>query len=171
MIGALNVGEDQAVEAIARLQADAKRLAKEVQELKVKAALSGGSAHGGHAGGAGDKTFDVGGVPFVVRRVDNLDRDALRQLSDQVKDRLKSGGVVLISVSADQRVAMVSSVTADLTGRFHAGNIMKALAPIVGGKGGGRPDFAEAGGADASKIDELLSQAPSVIGSMDTQKP
>jgi alanyl-tRNA synthetase len=170
VIGALNVGEDQAVEAIARLQADAKRLAKEVQELKVKAALSGGSAPGGHAGGAGEKTFEVGGVPFVVRRVDNLDRDALRQLSDQVKDRLKSGGVVLISVGPDQRVAMVSSVTADLKGRFHAGNIMKALAPIVGGKGGGRPDFAEAGGADASKIDELLSQAPSVIGSLDAQK-
>jgi alanyl-tRNA synthetase len=61
-------------------------------------------------------------------------------------------------------------VTADLKGRFHAGNIVKALAPLVGGKGGGRPDFAEAGGSDPAGIDALLAQAPGIIGGLDAGK-
>jgi len=113
---------------------------------------------------------DIGGVSFVVRRVDNLDREALRQLSDRTRDRLKTGGVVLVSAGPENRVTMVSSVTADLKGRFHAGNIVKALAPLVGGKGGGRPDFAEAGGSDPAGIDALLAQAPGVIAGLDARK-
>ncbi len=164
VLSTLSVGEDQAVDAIAKLQAETKRLGREVQDLKVKAAL-GGSATAG-ADGA-EAPVDIGGVSFVVRRVDNLDREALRQLSDRTRDRLKTGGVVLVSAGPENRVTMVSSVTADLKGRFHAGNIVKALAPLVGGKGGGRPDFAEAGGSDPAGIDALLAQAPAVIAGLD----
>jgi alanyl-tRNA synthetase len=165
VLSTLSVGEEQAVEAIAKLQMETKRLLREVQDLKVKAALGGGPS-----AEAPESPLDIGGVSFVVRRVDNLDREALRQLSDHTRDRLKTGGVVLVSAGPENRVTMVSSVTADLKGRFHAGNIVKALAPLVGGKGGGRPDFAEAGGSDPAGIDALLAQAPTVIAGLDGLK-
>ena len=133
----------------------------------MKAALGGSSASG--AGGV-DDAVEIDGARFVIRRVDHVDRDALRQISDRLKDQLKSGGVVLVSAGADNRVAMVASVTADLKNRFHAGNIVKALAPLVGGKGGGRPDFAEAGGTDVAGIDALLGQAPTLLAGLAPQK-
>jgi alanyl-tRNA synthetase len=79
-----------------------------------------------------------------------------------MRDKLGTG-VVVIASERDGRVSLVVSVTKDLTGRVQAGSLVKALAPIVGGGGGGRPDFAEAGGKDPSKIDELLAQAPAVL--------
>ena len=163
----MNVGEGLAADAIAKLQAEAKRLAREVQELKVKSALGGGVSS--DAEGAGTRA-QVNGVTFVFRKVEGLDRDALRQLSDHTKDQLKTGGVVLASAGPENRVSIVASITPDLKARFHAGNIVKALAPLVGGKGGGRPDFAEAGGSDAAKIDHMLAEAPRVIGELDARK-
>src|SRR4029079_16501331 len=94
VLSALNVGEGQAADAIAKLQADGKRLAREVQELKVKSALGDGTAS--DAEGSGTRA-QVNGVTFVFRKVEGLDRDALRQLSDHTKDQLKTGGVVLAS--------------------------------------------------------------------------
>jgi alanyl-tRNA synthetase len=167
VLSALNVGEGQAADAIVRLQADAKRLARELQELKVKSALGGGVASDDEAAGT---RAQVNGVTFVFRKVEGLDRDALRQLSDHTKDQLKTGGVVLASAGPENRVSIVASITPDLKTRFHAGNIVKALAPLVGGKGGGRPDFAEAGGSDAAKIDHMLAEAPRVIGELDARK-
>jgi alanyl-tRNA synthetase len=162
MLAALNVGGAQAADAVRKLQAEAKRLAREVKDLKVRAALVGSPGRPGEKPDGGDDVA-IGGIPFVVRRVEGLDREALRQLADQYKDRLKSGGVVLASVDGEGRVAMVASITPDLKGRFHAGNIVKALAPLVGGRGGGRPDFAEAGGSDGGKVAEMLAAAPRVI--------
>ena len=169
ILATLSVPEDQATDAVVRLQAEVKRLARELQELKVKAALGGGTTSG--AAGGVDDAVGIEGARFVIRRVDHLDRDALRQIADRLKDQLKTGGVVLVSAGADNRVAMVASVTADLKNRFHAGNIVKALAPLVGGKGGGRPDFAEAGGSDVAGIDALLNQAPAVLAGLATPKP
>ena len=83
---------------------------------------------------------------------------------------MKTGGVVLASAGPENRVSIVAAITPDLKARFHAGNIVKALAPLVGGKGGGRPDFAEAGGSDAAKIDDMLAEAPRVIGELDARK-
>jgi alanyl-tRNA synthetase len=74
--------------------------------------------------------------------------------------------VVIIASENDGKVALVVSVTKDLTSRVKAGDIVKAIAPIVGGSGGGRPDFAEAGGKDPSKIDDLLARAPELVGSL-----
>jgi alanyl-tRNA synthetase len=101
-------------------------------------------------------------VKLITRRVNGLDKGALRNVSDSLRDRLGSGVVVLVS-EQDGKVALVVSVSKDLTGRVQAGRLVKDLAPIVGGGGGGRPDFAEAGGRDASKIDELLRRAPEVL--------
>ena len=85
-------------------------------------------------------------------------------MSDSLRDRLGSG-VVLIASETDGRVSLVVSVTKDLTARVQAGRLVKELAPIVGGSGGGRPDFAEAGGRDASRIADLLASAPKVLAS------
>ena len=95
-----------------------------------------------------------------------LDKNALREFSDSLKAAIKSGVVVLASAADDGKVAIVASVTPDLKGRLHAGNIVKALAPIVGGGGGGRPDFAEAGGKDPSKIDAMLAEGRAVVEKM-----
>jgi alanyl-tRNA synthetase len=160
LLTTLNANEDQAGDAITKLQADSRRLAREVQELKVRAALGGSSTS------EGIDAVDVGGVRTVFRSVPGLDKAALRELADSLKSKLKSGVVVLASASDDGRVAMVVSVTPDLKGRVHAGNIVKALAPIVGGGGGGRPDFAEAGGKDPSKIDQMLNEGRVMLAQM-----
>ena len=160
LLGVLNANEAQAPEAIAKLQQETRRLAREVHDLKVKAALGGGAASGG------SDVEDVAGVKAIFRNVAGLDKGALRELADSLKAKLKSGVVVLASPNEEGRVAIVASVTPDLKGRVHAGNIVKALAPIVGGGGGGRPDFAEAGGRDPSKVDEMLKEGRTVVGQM-----
>jgi alanyl-tRNA synthetase len=157
----LNTTPEQAAEAVQRLQADAKRLAREVDQLKMKVALGGG----GTRAAASDDVQDVAGVKLVTRRVEGLEKGALRGLSDSLRDRLGSGVVVLASEN-DGRVSLVVSVTKDLVERVQAGRLVKELAPIVGGGGGGRPDFAEAGGKDASRIGELIEKAPAVLQSL-----
>jgi alanyl-tRNA synthetase len=151
---------DQAAEAIKRLQTDLKRLQRENEQLKMRAALGGGASTS-----ATDDTVDVDGVKVVARKVTGLEKAALRGLSDSLRDRLPSGVVVLASEN-DGKVALIVSVTKDLAGRVHAGNIVKQIAPIVGGGGGGRPDFAEAGGKDPARIDELLSKSRDVVRDM-----
>jgi alanyl-tRNA synthetase len=162
MLGALNTTAEQGVDILQRLQADAKKLAREVDQLKMKAALGGG---GTHADGAQDDIREVKGVKVLARRVSGLEKGALRGLSDSLRDRLGSG-IVIIASENDGKVSLVVSVTKDLTGRIQAGRIVKEIAPIVGGGGGGRPDFAEAGGKDPSKIDELIQKAPELVGSL-----
>jgi alanyl-tRNA synthetase len=141
---------------ITALADENKRLARELQQARMKAAL------GGSGSAASDDAVDIGGVKLVAREVAGLDKDGLRALVDQHRNRIKSGVVVLAS-PADGKVSIVVGVTADLTKRVPAGQVVKQLAPIVGGGGGGRPDFAEAGGKDASKIQELLSASRTVI--------
>ena len=157
VVGALNTVPAQAVDLVQRLQQDARRLAREVEQLKMKAALGGGGTQTG-----GDEPQTVDGVKLVTRRVAGLEKAALRGLSDTLRDRLGSG-VVVIASENDGKVALVVAVSKDLTDRVKAGNLVKELAPIVGGGGGGRPDFAEAGGKDPSKIDALLASAPTVL--------
>src|SRR4029077_16288283 len=92
-----------------------------------------------------------------------LDKDALRNLADSMKNAIKSGVVLVTSKNDEGKVSIVVAVTGDLTTRIAAGRLVKELAPIVGGGGGGRPEFAEAGGKDPSRNDELLSKAPEVL--------
>ncbi|MGH8637177.1 MAG: DHHA1 domain-containing protein [Burkholderiales bacterium] len=142
-----------------RLQADARRLGREVEQLKMKVALGGPARTG--AGGS-DDTKDVAGIKLIARRVEGLEKGALRGLSDSLRDRLGSGVVVLASEN-DGKVALVVAVTKDLTSRVQAGRLVKELAPLIGGGGGGRPDLAEAGGKDPSGIDALLVRAADVL--------
>jgi alanyl-tRNA synthetase len=156
-LSALNVPSEHAPDAVAKLQAEAKKLARENDQLKMKLALGGGKA-----AGADDDVIAIADAKFVARRVSGLEKNALRGLSDSLRDRLQRG-VVVIAAETDGKVSLLISVTKDLTDRVKAGALVKELAPIVGGGGGGRPDFAEAGGKDASKIDELLAKARELV--------
>ncbi len=160
VLGALNATKSQAVELVQRLLADTKRLSRELEQLKMKLALGAGATTGGSV----DDTASVHGVKLIARRVAGLEKSALRRMSDTLRDRLGSGVVVLASEN-DGKVSLVVAVSKDLTARVKAGSLVKELAPIVGGGGGGRPDFAEAGGRDPSKIDALLAAAPDVLRS------
>jgi alanyl-tRNA synthetase len=154
---ALGVPAEGTAEAVVRLQAETKRLSRENAQLKMKLALGGGGTRADE-----DDAVHLGDVTLVARRVSGLDKDALRGLSDSLRDRIKRG-VVVLAAENDGKVQLLVSVTKDLTGRLKAGQLVKELAPIVGGGGGGRPDFAEAGGRDASKIDALLTRARELV--------
>jgi alanyl-tRNA synthetase len=156
VLDALHAPEDQAVEAIERALGENKRLAREISQLKTKLAIGGDAAAGD------DDTVEIGGVKLARRKVSDLDKDAMRGLADSLKARIKSGVVVIASAN-DGKVHIVVSVTPDLTARVKAGQIVKEIAPIVGGGGGGRPDFAEAGGRLPDKIDELLTASEAVV--------
>jgi alanyl-tRNA synthetase len=125
----------------------------------MKAAIGAGSVAGSRV------VVDAGGVKLVAQEVSGLDKDGLRALVDQHRSALKSGVVVLAS-HADGKVTIVVGVTADLTKRVPAGQVVRQIAPVVGGGGGGRPDFAEAGGKDASKIGEMLTAAKRVVAEL-----
>jgi alanyl-tRNA synthetase len=144
-----------AVATIEKLQAEARRLGRENAQLKMKLALGG-------PGRSEDDSIQVDDARLVTRRVSALDKDALRALSDSLRDRI-GRGVVVLAAENDDKVSLLVSVSKDLTARIKAGQLVKDLAPIVGGKGGGRPDFAEAGGRDVSKIDELLAAARELV--------
>jgi alanyl-tRNA synthetase len=156
IVEALHAHPDQAVDAIEKLQGEAKRLGREVTQLKTKVAMGGGTAS------PAEDTIEVAGVKLARRKVADLDKDALRGLADSLKAKISSGVVVLASAS-DGKVQIVVSVTPDLTSRVKAGQIVKEIAPIVGGGGGGRPDFAEAGGRQPEKIDEMLAAAEGAL--------
>ena len=146
---------------MAALQDDVKRLARELQQAKTKAAMGGGGA------GGAVESVQVAGVTLVARQVEGLDKDGLRALVDRHRDQIKSG-VVVLAAPADGKVLIVAGVTPDLVKRIPAGQVVKQLAPIVGGGGGGRPDFAEAGGKDPSKIAELLAASRGVVEKLAT---
>ena len=123
------------------------------------------SALGGAGEPRGDDAVTIGDARFIARRVSGLEKGALRGLADTLRDRLGRGVVLLVSDN-DGKVGLIVSVSKDLTDRVHAGKVVKAIAPIVGGGGGGRPDFAEAGGREPARIDALLAESRRVVGGM-----
>ena len=104
----------------------------------------------------------VGGVSVLSARLDGLDAEGLRSVMDTLRERMSSGVIVLGS-SMDGKVTLIASVSKDLTKRIQAGKLVQEMAPLVGGKGGGRPDLAQGGGADASRLDEALARVPALI--------
>jgi alanyl-tRNA synthetase len=100
---------------------------------------------------------EVKGVKVLAAKLDVTDAKALRDVGDQLRDKLKSGVLVLAGVG-DGKVSILAMVTKDLTDRVHAGKIAGAVAEVVGGRGGGRPDMAQAGGTDPSKVDQALEK-------------
>ena len=135
--------------------AEIKRLARELDQARMKSASSS-------TANIGEKVKEVKGVKVLAHRVDNLERAQMRTLVDQLRDKIGSGVVVLGSAS-NGNVALIVGVTKDLTSRVQAGKVVGAVAQKVGGKGGGRPDLAEAGGKDASALDAALDGAYGVV--------
>jgi len=105
-----------------------------------------------------DKVEKINGVPVLIAQVQSTTTDALREMTDWFRDKEKQG-VVVLGMANDGKPQLIAAVTDDLTKRVHAGNLIKAIAGIVGGGGGGRPNMAQAGGKDSSKLGEALQQA------------
>ena len=142
----------QRIEKILYLQ---KSLEKEVDQLKVKvASLSAGETE--------VEIKTINGIKVLARKVLVDNPAALRDLADRLRDKIKSGIVVLGSL-AGSKVLLITVVTKDLTDRFHAGNIINQVASIVGGSGGGRPDMAQAGGTKPEKLDEAIEKVYEVV--------
>ena len=140
-----------------------KSLQKELKDLKSEnEALKSREAKNA-LGNVMDNVTEVNGVKFLAAHVAGVDMNELRNLGDDLKAKLGEGVVLLIS-DKDGKVSMVAMATdAAVKAGAHAGNLIKAVAPIVGGGGGGRPNMAQAGGKDASKIDEAVKKAGEVI--------
>ena len=148
--------ETRALDVLREQQAQTKQLARDVKILKLKLELASETA----------THVDIDGVTLLTRRADGLDKGSLRTLADQLKGNIKSGLVVLASATEAGQVVIIVSVTPDLKARVPAGQVVKALAPLVGGGGGGgRPDFAEAGGKESQHIDHMLSESENVVRS------
>jgi len=138
--------------------AEIKRLARELDQARMKSASSSVAS-------ANEKIRDVKGVKVLVHRVDNLDRSQMRTLVDQLRDKVGSGVVVLGSAT-NGKVALIAGVTKDLTSRVQAGKVIGQVAQKVGGKGGGRPDMAEAGGDKPEGLDTALGEVYDIVGEM-----
>jgi alanyl-tRNA synthetase len=138
--------------------AEIKRLARELDQVRMKSASSS-------TANISERVKEVRGVKVLAHRVDNLERAQLRTLVDQLRDKLGSG-VVVVGSAADGNVSLIAGVTKDLTSRIQAGKIVGAVAEKVGGKGGGRPDLAEAGGKDAAALDSALDSVYKVVESL-----
>ena len=161
-LGVLNTQRDNLPNAIARLQEELKKTRKEMDELKLKIAT--GLIGGGGASG-GDDVRDIAGIKVLGKIVEGLDANGVRQLSDTLLARLKSG-VVIIGRSDEGKVGIIVRVSDDLTGKVKAGDIIREITPIVGGRGGGKPDMAEGGGTEPSKLSEAFDAAYGVIEKM-----
>jgi alanyl-tRNA synthetase len=147
--GLLKATRDDVEEKVRHLVERSRRLEKEVAQLKDKLASGQGRDLAADAAA-------IGNVRFVATRVEGADAAALRNAVDQLKNKLGSAAVVLGSVDADGKVLLIAGVTADLTGKVRAGDLVNHVALQVGGKGGGRPDLAQAGGTDPDKLEAAL---------------
>jgi alanyl-tRNA synthetase len=98
----------------------------------------------------------------LAERVENVDDKALREMADRLRDKLGSG-IVVLGTRRGEKALLLAAVTKDLVGRYAAGKIIQAIAPIVGGGGGGKPELAQAGGPDPSRIDEALAKVYEVV--------
>ncbi len=145
----LKVGPSELVAKTRKVMAQLKDKERELEELKLK--MASGSAVASTA-----KT--VAGVPVHVQRTDGLDMNGMRALADQLRDKLKSGVVALGAATEDGKVSLLVVVTKDLSGKVKAGDLIKVMAAEVGGTGGGRPEMAQAGGKDPSKLDASLEK-------------
>ena len=147
---------DKLLARLEQLLAEQKETAKELEKLKAKM-----------AGGAADEMLnskvEIGGVAVLAAEVKDMDGNALRTMGDQLKQKLGSGVVVLAS-GKDGKVNLMAMATDDVVKKgVHAGNIIKAAAAVCGGGGGGRPNMAQAGGKDASKIADALEKAKAMV--------
>jgi alanyl-tRNA synthetase len=151
----LNTSEDSVLATVEKLSQTVKQLEKELEAQKRAGAL-------GQLDQLAGQVQMVKGVKVVAAEVSGTDKESLRQLVDSLRQKLGSGVVALGTVE-DGKVALIAGVTKDLTAKVHAGKLIQALAKMVGGSGGGRPDLAEAGGKDTSALKSTLGTIPALL--------
>jgi alanyl-tRNA synthetase len=144
---------------LAAQEDELKRLRRELEEARMKSAA-------GALDEAVSRVVEVKGVRLVTLRADSLERGQLRTLVDNLKQKLGEGVVVLASAQPEGKVALIAGVTPGLTKRIQAGKLVGAVAKLVGGSGGGKPEIAEAGGKDQSQIDAALQAAAGFVGEL-----
>jgi alanyl-tRNA synthetase len=147
---------------VAGLLDERKRLERELSDAKKKIAMGGGA--GGAKSGA-DGARMVGDIKLLARAVSGIEVKDLKSLADEGKKQVGSGVVAIVGVTGDGKAGIVVGVTADLTARFSAVDLVRKAAEVLGGKGGGgRPDMAQAGGPDGAKADAALAAIEAALG-------
>jgi alanyl-tRNA synthetase len=141
--------------AIARLLDQQRQLENELETLKRKAAKS-------QVGSLAEAPREVNGVPVVSQKVESVDASMLRELAENTGAKIGSG-VVVLGLASDGKASLVAVVSGDLQTRLHAGKIVKKVAELVGGSGGGRPDFAQAGGKNPERLDGALQAVYNIV--------
>ena len=144
---------------LAAQEDEMKRLRRELEEARMKSAA-------GALDEALSRAVEVKGIRLVTLRADSLERGQLRTLVDNLKQKLGEGVVVLASAQPEGKVALIAGVTPGLTKRIQAGKLVGAVAKLVGGSGGGKPEIAEAGGKDQAQIDAALQAAASILSGL-----
>ncbi len=153
--GLLRTGAFEVSERVEKLLKHQRDMEKEIEALKGKLAAKDSS-------NLLDRATEIKGIRVLAAVVDVADAKTLRDLGDKLRDRLRSG-IILLGSKGDGKAMLLCLVTSDLTERYHAGNIIKAIAPIVGGSGGGRPDMAQAGGPHPNKLEEAIAKIGDII--------
>jgi alanyl-tRNA synthetase len=151
----LNTSEDALLATVEKISNTVKQLEKELEGQRRKGAL-------GQLDQLAAQVQTIKGVKLIAAEVQGVDKETLRQLVDSLRQKLGSGVVVLGTIH-EEKVALIAGVTKDLTAKVHAGKLIQALAKLVGGSGGGRPDLAEAGGKDTSALKSTLSTIPALL--------
>jgi len=149
-------GAGSVLKAVQMLADEKKALEKEIARLRSKLAS-------GQGGDLSAQAVEVKGAKVLAAAIDGADAKSLREAMDQLKDKLKSAAIVL-AASEGGKVTLIAGVTADLTAKVKAGELVNFVAQQVGGKGGGRPDMAQAGGTDPSKLPEALKSVAGWVG-------
>jgi alanyl-tRNA synthetase len=157
-VGGSEVSGEALRARVSAQEEEMKKLRRELEQLKMKSASAA-------TADAAASAVEVRGVKVLSQRVDGLDKSQMRNLVDELRGKLGSG-VVVLGAAAEGRVSLIVGVSKDLVGRVQAGKVVGAIAAKVGGKGGGRPDLAEAGGSDVAGLDAALGSAKDVVGEM-----
>jgi alanyl-tRNA synthetase len=157
-VGGGDVSGDALKSKVAAQEEEMKRLRRELESLKMKSASAA-------TADAAATAVEVRGVKVLSQRVHALDKPQMRNLVDELRGKLGSG-IVVLGAAAEGKVSLIVGVSKDLTARVQAGKLVGALAAKVGGKGGGRPDLAEAGGSDVAGLDAALAAAKDVVGEL-----
>jgi alanyl-tRNA synthetase len=156
VVGTTNTAPADALrQRLAAQEEEMKKLRRELEQIRMKSASAAVSD-------AASSAVEVKGVKVLAQRVDALDKSQMRNLVDELRGKLGSG-VVVLGAAAEGKVSLIVGVTKDLTGKVQAGKVVGQLTALVGGKGGGRPDLAEAGGNDVGALDRTLAKAASVV--------
>ncbi|MBN2438420.1 MAG: alanine--tRNA ligase [Deltaproteobacteria bacterium] len=153
--GLLKIGPLETADRTEKLLRRERELEREIETLKGKLAAK-------DSGDLMDRVRQVKGVDVLATVVEASDVKTLRDFGDKLRDRLRSG-IILLGSRADAKAMLLCLVTKDLTDRYHAGKIIQSIAPLVGGKGGGRPDMAQAGGPKPELLEQALEKLPDLL--------